>query len=80
MKRFTVDRFEGDFAVLLDDEKRVISVKKAVLSVQEQNRLKTYPAIEYNSLYGYRLWFCTAKHTRVFAGAGKAEKVFPCGA
>lgn len=28
---YTVDRFEGDFAVLLDDEKRVISVKKAVL-------------------------------------------------
>ena len=28
---YTLDRFESDFALLLDDEKRVISVEKALL-------------------------------------------------
>ena len=28
---YTLDRFEGDLAVLVDDEKQVISVKKAYL-------------------------------------------------
>ena len=28
---YTIDRFEGGFAVLLDDEKRVFSVERAVL-------------------------------------------------
>ena len=28
---YTLDRFEGNYAVLVDDEKQVISVKKAVL-------------------------------------------------
>lgn len=28
---YTLDRFEGGFAVLLDDEKKALSVKKAVL-------------------------------------------------
>ena len=28
---YTLDRFEGSFAVLLDDEKRAISVEKIVL-------------------------------------------------
>ena len=28
---YTLDRFEGDFAVLLDDEKRTVSVEKSIL-------------------------------------------------
>ncbi len=33
---YTIDRFEGGFAVLLDDEKRAISVEKAVLGVDAE--------------------------------------------
>ena len=28
---YTLDRFEGDFAVLLDNEKRTVSVEKSIL-------------------------------------------------
>ncbi len=50
---YTIDRFEGEFAVLLDDNKRIFSVKKEILgefaevgNVFESDNLETFEFLE----------------------------------